>query len=144
MAKASVFDVAKYILEETGDISVVKLQKLTYYAQAWHYVWSEEPLFDEKIYAWMNGPVCPELYQKHKGRFCIADIEGDISNLNEDEKESIDAVLGYYRGYDGKQLSDLTHKEDPWLKARGTLKSYDKGGDREITLASMKEYYESL
>ena len=35
---ASVFDVAAYILKKTGPSSIMKLHKLTYYAQAWSLV----------------------------------------------------------------------------------------------------------
>ena len=34
---ATVFDVAKYILEKKGEMNVWKLHKLCYYSQAWHY-----------------------------------------------------------------------------------------------------------
>jgi hypothetical protein len=56
--KATVFDVAAYILEKKGEMSAWRLQKLVYYSQAWSLVWDERPLFDEPIQAWANGPVC--------------------------------------------------------------------------------------
>jgi len=48
---ASVFSVAKYIHSQLGDISAMKLQKLTYYSQAWTLVWDEEVLFQEDFQA---------------------------------------------------------------------------------------------
>lgn len=44
-------DVAAAILERTGPLDTFKLQKLVYYAQAWHLVWDNEPLFEEPIEA---------------------------------------------------------------------------------------------
>lgn len=44
---ANVFDTAKYILEKSGKMSTMKLQKLCYYSQAWALVWDDAPLFDE-------------------------------------------------------------------------------------------------
>ncbi len=44
---ATVFDVAKYILEKNSEMSTMKLQKLCYYAQAWSLVWDDSPIFDE-------------------------------------------------------------------------------------------------
>ena len=44
---ATVFDVAKYILEKKGTMSTMKLQKLCYYSQAWSLVWDDQPLFNE-------------------------------------------------------------------------------------------------
>jgi len=55
----TVIDVSRYILERMGEMTAMKLQKLCYYAQAWSLVWDERPLFDERIEAWANGPVCP-------------------------------------------------------------------------------------
>ena len=62
---ATVFDVAKYIAEKTGELTAMKLQKLVYYAEAWNLAWDGEPLFSENFEAWANGPVVPELYQRH-------------------------------------------------------------------------------
>jgi uncharacterized phage-associated protein len=45
-----------------GDsISNLKLQKLCYYAQAWSLALRGKPLFPERIEAWAQGPVVPEL-----------------------------------------------------------------------------------
>ena len=41
---ASVFDVAKYILQKSGSMSTWKLQKLCYYSQAWSLAWTEAPI----------------------------------------------------------------------------------------------------
>ena len=70
----SVFDVAAYILNKLGTISTIKLQKLVYYCQAWSLVWDEAPLFNEKIEAWVNGPVVRELFAFHRGAFQIGSI----------------------------------------------------------------------
>lgn len=142
----NVFDVAKCILQKMkGSITTMKLQKLVYYCQAWALVWDEEPLFPERIEAWANGPVCPALYERHKGMFRIGadDLNGDLSALAEKNIETIDAVLGYYSAKSSQYLSDLTHLEDPWRNARVGCAP----GDRcniEISHAAMAEYYQSL
>ncbi len=140
---ANVRDVAQYVLNRTGKITTWKLQKLVYYAQAWHLVWEEESLFDEEIQAWANGPVCPDLYRYHKGNFHIQKIRGADSNaLSSDERESVDAVLDHYAEFTGQQLSDLTHQELPWCRARKGLPSSERG-ERVISHESMSEYYGS-
>ena len=53
----TVFDVVRFILEQKGSTTAMKLQKLVYYCQAWSLVWDEQPLFKERIEAWVNGPV---------------------------------------------------------------------------------------
>jgi uncharacterized phage-associated protein len=146
MKMANVFDVAKYILEKHLTLSAMKLQKLVYYSQAWHSVWSDQPLFDNRIEAWANGPVCPNLYTYHRGQFQI-DVQsfpwGNSDVLTADQKDSINEVLNVYGDKSSQWLSDLTHIEKPWMDAR---KDYAPGQicNEEITLASMVEYYSSL
>lgn len=141
---STVFDVAKYILSEQGEMTAMKLEKLVYYAQAWATVWDEEPLFGEKIEAWANGPVVPELYQMHKGLFKVSmrDIRGKISNLSANKKDTIKKVLEGYGKFSAQQLIDLTHLEDPWIKARANV-PVGAPCKNEITLDSMADYYAS-
>jgi uncharacterized phage-associated protein len=141
---ANVYDVASYILEKLGSITAMKLQKLVYYAQAWSLVWDEAPLFKERIEAWANGPVVPDLYDYHKGQFTLQEIpKGDPSNLSENERETVDKVLEFYGDKSSQWLSDLTHKEDPWLDARKGIPAGQRS-NQEITHASMMEYYSGL
>jgi uncharacterized phage-associated protein len=140
---ASVHDVAAYILKQKGTMTAMKLQKLVYYSQAWGLVWDEEPLFPERIEAWANGPVVFELYDRHRGVFKVSEWEGDPGNLNKDQRETIESVVGFYGKYPSQQLSNMTHQEDPWKNARKGLGPGERG-DREITHAAMAEYYGSL
>lgn len=141
---ASVYDVAAYILSQRGPMTAMKLQKLVYYSQAWSLVWDEQPLFQERIEAWAHGPVVPALYDAHKGSFKLSELaSGDANSLTSDEQETIDAVLEYYGDKTSQWLSDLTHKEDPWLDARADLPP-GRRGNNEITHAAMMEYYSSL
>lgn len=140
----SVHDVAAYILERSGEMTAMKLQKLVYYTQAWSLVWDERPLFAERIEAWANGPVVRELYEKHRGLFQVASWpHGDPNALSTQERATIDAVLDYYAPHPSQALSDLTHREQPWREARRGL-SPGQRGHQEITLASMAEYYGGL
>ena len=138
-------DATKFILEETGRIPVMKLQKLVYYCQAWSLVWDERPLFRAKIEAWANGPVVPRLYSIHRGRFDLGptDIKGDSSKLTVDQKDTIKAVLDFYGDKNSQWLSDLTHMEKPWKLAR---KGVPEGirSNKVISLESMSEYYSSI
>lgn len=142
---ATVLDVAKYILEHLGPMSAMKLQKLVYYSQAWSLVWDDRPLFNDPIQAWANGPVSPRLYAVHRGQFEVTDqaMPGDSSHLDAAGRETVDSVLKFYGDKSAQWLSDLTHNERPWSEARGGLAPGDRGA-REITRASMAEYYASL
>jgi uncharacterized phage-associated protein len=148
---ANVQDVARYILDRLASdpsgkrVTSWKLQKLVYYAQAWSLVWDEQPLFTDEIQAWANGPVCPALYSLHRGRFglCASDISGNPSNLTEDERETIDAVIAYYGDKTGTWLSDLTHMERPWKQAREGIADGEPS-QNVISHESMLQYYESI
>lgn len=147
---ATVFDVAKYILELCRGQGVLpittwKLQKLVYYSQAWSLVWDDEPLFEEEIQAWANGPVCPELYKAHRGRLKIydSDVEGNSDNLDQNQRDTINVVFEHYGKKTAQYLSELTHQEQPWKDARGSLLPGIRGNS-VITLESMAEYYGGL
>ena len=141
---ATAHDVAAYVLKRRGPRSAMKLEKLVYYCQAWSLVWDDRPLFEDRIEAWANGPVVPVLYEKHRGQFALTDWPGgDPTALDDTAVETIDVVLDSYASHNAQALSDLTHREAPWRDARIGLAEGDRGG-REVTQASMMEYYSSL
>lgn len=144
---ATVHDVAAYVLQQLGGMTAMKLQKLCYYAQAWHLVWEEGPLFEERIEAWANGPVVPVLYRAHRGRLHLepGDISGEPTALTTAERESVDAVLGFYGQRTAAELSELTHREDPWRCAREAAGlAPGERGTAEIPVAEVYEYYDGL
>lgn len=142
----TIFDVAQYILQQKGRMSTWKLEKLCYYSQAWELAWTEKPLFSEDFQAWANGPVCPELFHEHKGKFIVdsSDIaSGSADNLTLEQKEDIDIILRDYGDMEPYDLRTLSHEEDPWKNARGDLPDMAPG-NTVITKESMGEYYGSL
>ena len=141
---ALVRDVATYILAKQGPMSAMKLQKLVYYSQAWHLVWEERSLFSSRIEAWANGPVIPDLYQFHRRQFTVgaADIGGEAAALDEGEASSVDEVLRFYGRMTAHELSDLTHREDPWVNARNAAGLAPmQRGNAEITTGEMHDFY---
>ncbi len=141
---ATVHDVAVYILKKAGPMTAMKLQKLVYYSQAWSLVWDEMPLFKAPVEAWANGPVVPALYRLHRGEFKVsAWPKGDPSRLTVEEHATVDAVLDHYGPKSSQWLSELTHKEQPWMEARGGLAPGERGNS-VISHAAMAEYYGSL
>ena len=147
----NVHNVAKHIMNilapdhDKDHVTSWKLQKLVYYCQAWSLVWDERQLFQERIEAWADGPVCPDLYEQHKGRFILRnrDIEGNPNELDSDATETIEAVLEYYGNKTGRYLSDLTHMELPWIEARSDT-PLGARSNAEISCESMAEYYGGL
>ena len=132
-AMATLDDVCDYILTKADEahlsLNLLKLQKLVYYCQAWRLANEGRPLFDGKFQAWVHGPVSRTLYDRFrntKNLYSIVSIEDrrpafNGSGLSEDERAQIDAVLDAYGKYSGAQLEDLSHGEDPWIRARKGL-----------------------
>lgn len=140
----SVFDVAAYIINKSGSITTMKLQKLVYYSQAWSLVWDDRPLFKEDIEAWVSGPVVRELFNYHRGQYSISSVLiGNSDILNKTQRETIDAVINYYNKYSSQWLSDLAHMEDPWKKTRVGMSELQRGS-KVIGLDLLAEYYGSL
>jgi len=109
----SAHDVAAELRRRLPGVGVLKLHKLLYYAQGWHLTWAGEPLFEERIRAWANGPVVADLWadEKHdRGR-------PPPRRLGASEIETIDYVIGRYGRFTGKELIRRTHAEDPWRDA---------------------------
>jgi len=144
--KTNIFNVAEFILEQKGSMSAMKLQKLVYYSQAWALVWDDKELFDNRIEAWANGPVSPELYDKHRNSYTIYPEMFSLnvgSSLSEEAKETISTVLEAYGDKSAQWLSDQTHEEQPWKEARRGLSDMARS-NRIITCAAMAEYYGSI
>lgn len=143
---ATVFDVAKYVLKHTGRITTMKLQKLVYYCQAWSLGWDEVPLFNENFEAWANGPVCPQLFERHRGLFVVdVSLFSDFPDFefNSDAIETMKSVLSFYGDKEPQWLSELTHKEAPWKEARHGVPN-GVSSTNVISKESMQQYYGGL
>lgn len=107
-------------------LSHLKLQKVLYYAQAWHLAFTNgERLFDGKFQAWIHGPVSREIYDRFAGKSLYADItradarpDFDPEALDLAAREHLGSIFEGYAKFSGTQLEELTHREDPWINAR--------------------------
>ena len=144
---ATVFDVANFFLNkanETGSfISNLKLQKLVYYAQAWHLAINDRPVFEEDFQAWVHGPVVPALYRLYK-RYSFHPIaeEPDTPFFYPETLEVLEEVAEEYMPEDAITLEMMTHIEDPWLETRGDLPP-DANCERIIDKELIKRYFSS-
>ena len=130
----TVNNVADFFLSKDAN-SPKKLQKLVYYAYAWYIALVNEDvnnlsskLFDSRIEAWIHGPVVPELYHEYKdyGGEDIPQKENFDNNLFSTEAlDILEQVWTVYGKYTGNQLEMMTHKEQPWINARGTVATYE-------------------
>lgn len=140
--------IADYFIErnnkEKKGLTNKKLQKLLYYSQAWNLVFRNEPLFRDKIEAWIHGPAIPSVYVEYKD-FGYNDIQKKIdtsnfSKLTKDEISLLEAVWKIYGKYDADYLEILSHSESPWIEARKNIPPY-LSSNLVISLESMKKYY---
>lgn len=138
---SNIFDTAKYILEQCGEMSTMKLQKLCYYAQAWSLVWDDKPLFQNDFMAWRTGPVCEELFYRTREKYTVnvSDVYGGNDDLTDDQKASINIVIKHYGEHDGQWLGRLSCMERPWKIA-----IVDSPNIGIITKDSMAIYYGGL
>lgn len=143
---ANVMQLARCILDKQGDMTTMKLQKLCYYCQAWSMAWDERPIIEENFEAWANGPVCPELFERHQGKYTVTAKDFRVSYVNafdEDQEETIDKVLEYYGDKAPHWLSELTHMEEPWRNARKGCAPGERC-NAVISLDDMQQYYGGL
>jgi len=142
----SCFNVADYFIwlaNETGSfVSNLKLQKLVYYAQAWHLALYGTPLFQEDFQAWVHGPVIPALYQKYRNFGWQPILEDANPELPKEVQDFLNEVAEEYFACDAYELEQMTHIEAPWNRARGDLQT-DAPSNAVINKEWMKEYYAS-
>jgi uncharacterized phage-associated protein len=127
--------VADY-LKAHGVTGNMQLQKLLYYAQAWHLAWVGRPLFTDEIEAWPMGPVVRVVWTAEKRQ----DITLGSPNLSEDEMAIIDAVSVFYGRIGGAALAEMTHSEAPWLEARDGAPEGARS-TAAISQATMRRYF---
>lgn len=133
--------VAEEILYLKGELDTFRLQKLVYYAQAYHVAKHHgDPLFAGRIEAWVNGPVALDLYRVHRGSFKVTTVNGDRGCLTDDERTSIGMALRFYGAHDANWLVDQTHVERPWVEARVGLAPGERGSN-QITIGALYAYF---
>ncbi|MGA7523209.1 MAG: type II toxin-antitoxin system antitoxin SocA domain-containing protein [Acidobacteriaceae bacterium] len=129
--------------ERNIEITNLKLQKLLYYAQVWHLVFSDEPLFDAELEAWVHGPVVPRVFRRFKEYRWNA-ITAPVDPAPDEKLIAyLGEVLNTYGCLSGSQLERLTHREGPWRDARAGVAA-DESSNEVITHESIKRYYKAL
>lgn len=118
----------------------IVIQKLCYYAQAMYLAVYKEPLFNEKILAWENGPVIEEVYKTYRYNNPLINLlSNSISEKDEEILKVVNSVYGYKTP---DELIDSTHSETPWKQYEKVAK--DRDNNPEIEKETIKNYYEGL
>lgn len=142
--------IISYIFSELREVTPLMLQKLLYYIQGIYYALYDRLLFTERCESWIHGPVYRNVYALFKDfkynpiddiRFSL--LKNSANELTPEEKEIINLVLNTFGLYSGKVLERITHKEEPWKKARIGY-SADGYSNEAISVHSMKEYFKEI
>lgn len=146
---ASARDVAALLLqlssreEEPTLITQMHLHKLMYYVQAWSLAMRGDPMFPDRIEAWTHGPVVRSVYPVYadfKNR-PIEVAERSVS-LSPEDQAFVESIWEGYKGYSAAKLREMTHRESPWLRARGDA-APDSHCDTEISPDEMRHFFRS-
>lgn len=121
-------------------ITHLKLQKLLYFAQAYHLANFNRQLFSEDMQAWAHGPVVPSVFQIYKDRSWSAIEPGAGAVVDDSVVEYLDAVFDKFGKFGAKQLEKLTHDHDPWKVTRGDLRP-EQSCNRPIDKKLMRDFY---
>lgn len=138
-------DVSRLLLAwacENGDlITNLKLQKLLYYAQAWHLVNYKKPLFSDNIEAWEFGPVIPSIYT-HWKNYKSSPIpykpnREEDKPFTEEQRSYLHEFARVFMNFSATALVSMTHNEAPWQQA------FEKS-DKVISQDNMLKFYTQL
>ena len=130
-----------YSHEVQEPITHLKLQKLVYYAEAWHLSIYAEPLTGERFEAWKRGPVNPTLWFRFKSYGWDPISEAvDLPEIDEHTRLHLDEIIQEYAVLNAVQLEQLTHRELPWLHARED-RGRDESSSRPISVDHMRDFY---
>jgi len=147
MRRHTVQEIANYIVwdfHEAGSfLSNAKLQKLLYYAQAWHLAIHDRPLFAGRFEAWEHGPVLPSIYNRFE-RYGWRNIDEFIPEplLEPETKRFLRRLLEEYGPIDVRKLECMIREEDPWGNARRRCGVGLEGPcEALIDEAEMRDYY---
>lgn len=128
---------SNYILAQIGPMVHLKLQKLAFYAEAYHLAYFDDSLINDDFEAWLHGPVSRKIWDHYK---LIANIYDPISvtenkkeviksfhkTLISDQVDLINDVLQELGKESAYNLECMTHSEFPWQKAREGYAPDDK------------------
>ncbi|WP_284928662.1 Panacea domain-containing protein [Candidatus Phytoplasma sp. AldY-WA1] len=140
--KINIFDVANYIIQKKSELNHLRLHKIIYYSHIQSLIKRKKPLIDERLEAWLYGPVFPILYnhikENNNGFIVNPSKKGDFKKLNNEEKEIIDNIFNEIQKYKPFQISDITHQQKPW---KDKFYQPTPNWEKEITNQELIDYF---
>jgi uncharacterized phage-associated protein len=139
-------EIANYLISKSTpgtseNITNLKLQKILYYAQGFHYATTNQKLFDDEIQAWVHGPVVPNVYHCFK-KYNYREIPkpDTIPSIDPNTSAFLNNIWKLFKNTTGKQLEFMTHQETPWRNIRKDLPEYVYTSD-EIPVIEISNYF---
>lgn len=142
--------VISYIFEKAQEVTPLALQKILYFIQGIYMALYDIPMYDEDCEAWVHGPVYESVYDMFKtfkynpiddNRFVM--FKNRFQELSENEKAVIDLIIESFGMYSGKVLEQITHNEEPWIRARDGSSSI-MPSEAIIEKKAIKEYFKKV
>ena len=120
MQIANVF-IDKAINGKIDNLTLMKLQKLMFFAQSWYLRQTGNLLFDDAFARWKYGPVLPAVFQRFKSFGSnnitqkVTDENGYEFAINSSDADNIlnfiDEIINEYGSFTGPELSSMTLQE---------------------------------
>ena len=149
MARYTAIDIAHWFISKNqylecfadgaGDLTILKLIKLVYYAEGCSLALDRDSLFDESILAWEHGPAIESIWLTYnskpfKLKLKKADLHSiEMINANIEDRNLLEEVFEVFGQYSAWALREKTRKETPWVETtlngiigRDLIKNYFK------------------
>lgn len=121
--------------KQTGElIDQMKMHKLMYFSQRESLMYNNEPLFDGTFYGWKYGPVLKEVRNEYHATNPFSSVTDSVS---ENAYELLENVFNRYGSLSSWKLSNLSHEEFSWKKARKGLQA-GENGDVQLSLDAIR------
>ena len=121
-----------------------QLQKMCYYAKAWHLALYDTNIIKEQFEAWAHGPVNRNLYNRYKDYgWSVIDahkIYNGDPPTTEEARVYAEQIMAAYGHLDANELEIVSHSELPWIEARGDKRPWESC-TTVISEESMKNFY---
>ena len=145
---AQSFSLADYLIVESRErgelLTPLKLQKLMFYADAWHLALHNSEITPERFQAWVHGPVALSQYHRFK-EYKWRPIDAELSrpNLPDALVKHLDEIIDVFGSETAVSLEIMTHRERPWVEARNGLPE-DEPCNNFISKDTTRDFYRSI
>ena len=148
MKQINALQIARYLVASAHQkgtaLTNMEVSKLLYYTQGWFLALYGQPLFQEKIRAWKQGPVVASVHGhfEHYGRHPINPSE-EAHDISEPVRLHLERIVETFGKASASHLKAMTIAEQPWIKAREGYPPHESS-DTEILVKDMREYFLDL